>query len=38
MNYNYEYFLVYFFNRKVGSYDPHADPTIRSLNPLTDSM
>ena len=38
MNYNYEYFLLYFFNQKVGFYDSRADPTIQSPNPFTDPM
>ena len=38
MNYNYEYFLVFFFNQNVGSYDSRADPTIRSPNTLIDPM
>ena len=28
--------FLYFFNWKVGSYNPRADPTIQSPNPLTD--
>ena len=36
MNYNYMYFLIYFFNRQIISYDPHAAPMNQSLNLLTD--
>ena len=35
MNYNYMHFLIYFFNWKVISYDPHATPMNQSLNLLT---
>jgi len=38
MNYNYKYFFIYFSNRKVGSYNSYANPTIQYLNSLTDSV